>query len=61
MTYVFDGEVITEVANFKEKGLVTPEGGEGEKRYSENKFAHAGVSVQKARVLTTTLVCRIDV
>ena len=31
MTYAFDGEVITEVANFKEKGLVTPEGGEGEK------------------------------
>ena len=31
MTYAFDGEVITEVANFKEKGLVTPERGEGEK------------------------------
>jgi hypothetical protein len=47
MTYAFDGEV----TDFKEKGLVTPKGGEGEKRYSENKFAH----VQKARVLTTTL------
>ena len=32
MTYAFDGEVITEGANFEEKGLVTPEGGEGEKR-----------------------------
>ena len=26
-----DKEVITEVANLKEEGLVTPEGGEGEK------------------------------
>ena len=25
------GEVITEAANLKEEGLVTPEGGEGEK------------------------------
>ena len=26
-----DGEVVTEAANLKEEGLVTPEGGEGEK------------------------------
>ena len=36
MTYDFpfwaiEGEVIPEVANFKEEGLVTPEGWEGEK------------------------------
>ena len=36
MTYDFvfwaiEGEVISEVANFKEKGLVTPKGWEGEK------------------------------
>ena len=45
MTYAFDGEV----TDFKEKGLVTPKGGEGEKRYSENKFAHAGVACAKAK------------
>ena len=28
-----EGEVIPEVANFKEEGLVTPEGWEGEKKF----------------------------
>ena len=29
--WAIEGEVILEVANFKEEGLVTPEGWEGEK------------------------------
>ena len=29
--WAFEEEVITDVSNFKEEGLVTPEGGEGEK------------------------------
>ena len=32
----FEGEVITEVANFKEEGFVNREGGEGKKRIFEN-------------------------
>ena len=31
--WALEGEVISEVANFKEEGLETPEGGEGEDQY----------------------------
>ena len=44
MTYdsslsAFEGEVITEVASFKEEGLVTPEGWDWEKNV-ENMLVH---------------------
>ena len=38
----FEGLVITEVDNFKEKRLVTPEGREGEKDFFLNLLVHAG-------------------
>ena len=59
MTYAFDGEVITEVADFKEKGLMTSKGGEGEKRYSENKFAHAGVACAKGKSVDHYINCTL--
>jgi hypothetical protein len=31
--WALEGEVISDVANFKEQGLETPEGGEGEDQY----------------------------
>ena len=56
----FDGKVITEVANLKEEGLVTPESGEGEKGISEIDLPLRGIELRspswKARVLTTTLI-----
>ena len=47
MTYdsplsAFEGEVIPEVATFKEEGLVTPEGWDWEKRKIENMLFHGG-------------------
>jgi hypothetical protein len=42
------------VAHFIEEGLVTPEGGEGEKGILKISLPMQGMPVQKARVLTTT-------
>ena len=51
--------MITEVANFKEEGLVIPEGGEGENGILKINLSLQGIepqsSAQKARVLTTTI------
>ena len=56
--WAFEEEVITDVSNFKEDGLVTPE---GKKVYFENWFVHLGnwtlVAFVKARVLITTATC----
>ena len=46
--WAFEGEVISEVANFKEECLVAPEGGEGEKEIILER-------AWNARMLTTTL------
>ena len=35
-SWAIEGEAIPEVANFKEEGLVTPEGWEGEKEILKN-------------------------
>ena len=40
--WAIEGEVIPEVANFKEECLVTPEGWEGEKSRVENLLVHRG-------------------
>ena len=51
--------MITEVANFKKEGLVTPEGVEGEKGILKINLSMQGNEpwspARKARVLTTTL------
>ena len=66
MTYAFDGEVITEVANFKEESLVTTEGGEGQKGILKINLSMQGIEPlsplqKKVKVLTSytnwTLVC----
>ena len=51
MTYdspllAIDREVITEAANPKEEGLVTPERGEGEKGISEIDFPLRGIELR---------------
>jgi hypothetical protein len=40
--WAIEGEVIPEVANFKEEGLVTPEGWEGEKDLFFNLLVYVG-------------------
>ena len=56
----FKGLVITEVASFKEKRLVTPEGGEGEKGILNINLSMQGIEPwspgRKARVLKPLLV-----
>ena len=39
--WAIEGQVIPEVANFKEEDLVTPEGWEGKKIKFENLLVHA--------------------
>ena len=57
--WAIEGEVIPEVANFKEEGLVTPEGWEGEKEILKICWfiqeIKPGSPGWNARVLTTTL------
>ena len=55
--WAIEGEVIPEVANFKEEGLVTPEGWEGEKKLKNCWFTQGiepGSSGWNARLITTT-------
>ena len=47
-----EGEVIPEVASFKEEGLVTPEGSEGEKQ--SWKFVGPWRELNPGHLLTTT-------
>ena len=55
--WAIEGEVIPEVANFKEEGLMIPEGWEGEKEILEIYWSmRQGIEPGwNARVLTTTL------
>ena len=63
--WAIEGEVIPEVANFKEEGLVTPEGWEGEEESLKICWFMQGIEPGSpgwnSRVLTTTLSADIVV
>ena len=55
--WAIEGEVIPEVANFKEEGLVTPEGWEGEKEILKICWSMQGIEPGPlGEMPTTTLI-----